>query len=109
MDAHAGKKAESASREEPDPDRGRILREFETRWWRQLFLSGQLVLCLAPTVILSEGQGSPPVWLLVLCPVSLVVAIIGSLVNWRCPSCSSYLGKRMIGVRFCQSCGVPLS
>jgi rubrerythrin len=34
-------------------------------------------------------------------------AVVFSLFNWRCPACSSYLGKRF-NPRFCPSCGAQL-
>jgi hypothetical protein len=43
-------------------------------------------------------------------PVFVVVAlgtVVFSFVNWRCPACRSYLGKRM-NPRFCGSCGAQL-
>jgi bacteriorhodopsin len=37
----------------------------------------------------------------------VIGAIVFSLVNWRCPSCSKYLGKG-INPSFCAKCGFKL-
>jgi hypothetical protein len=39
--------------------------------------------------------------------VLLIGAIVFSLINWRCPSCSKYLGKG-INPSYCQKCGFKL-
>lgn len=84
--------------------------EFGRRWWRQLAISGQVLLFAFPAMIaLDEASPSgTPTWALVAVVVSLGIGLFGSFWNWRCPSCNSYFGKRFLGIKFCGSCGVPL-
>lgn len=37
----------------------------------------------------------------------VLVALVFTLRNWRCPACNGYLGRNM-GVNFCPKCGVQL-
>lgn len=51
---------------------------------------------------LSEGA-----LLFALLPMVLL-ALVFSLMNWRCPACNRYLGKQL-WVRHCPQCGVQLA
>ncbi len=45
-------------------------------------------------------------------PVFIVVILAGvvfSFINWRCPACRKYLGRRSLSPKFCGHCGVPLA
>jgi hypothetical protein len=39
--------------------------------------------------------------------IELLIAII-SLVNWRCPRCSAFLGRDFFSPNYCKTCGVKL-
>lgn len=38
----------------------------------------------------------------------ILVALVFSLINWRCPACNKYLGKGP-NPKFCSKCGVQLN
>ena len=56
----------------------------------------------ADTILGYSSEVFGPVFLGVV-----VVALIFSFRNWRCPGCNKYLG-RSINPKFCQNCGVEL-
>ncbi len=87
---------------------GKALRdEYSKRWYRQLMISGQVLLFAFPVMIMSD-DGDTPTWLLVVMMVSVLGGLFGSLKNWRCPNCSTYFGKRFLFIRHCATCGVKL-
>jgi hypothetical protein len=93
----------------PDP---KIVAEFKKRKLRQLLAAIPAIAAIVP-LVMAENAGPDGVWgvpIKVLAPVCIVVvlAVLGfSLVNWRCPACKGYLGKKM-SPRFCSRCGVQL-
>lgn len=96
--------------EEKDP---LIIAEFKKRRARQLMATVPMIAAIIPLFMLKDmGTSAFPAWIpgqLVL-PVCLGVVVIGvifTLVNWRCPVCKSYLGKGF-GPRYCQKCGAQL-
>jgi hypothetical protein len=91
--------------EERSPEGDLIKAEFSRRWFRQLGISGQVVLFVFPVASMAH----PPSWLLWVAGVSLVVGLGGSFWNWRCPHCSSYFGKQFFRMRHCSICGVELA
>ena len=38
----------------------------------------------------------------------IMLAVIYSIKNWKCPACNTYLGKKAYHYSFCRSCGVKL-
>jgi hypothetical protein len=77
-----------------------VQREFAKRRMRQLLLAIPLFIA----IVSSRFVVRPPMGLIVL---FFAAAVVFSLFNWRCPACSSYLGKRF-NPRFCPSCGAQL-
>jgi len=51
--------------------------------------------------------GLPIVFWIVGCIITVVVYLVFSRFNWRCPECSNYLGKGL-NQKFCKSCGAEL-
>lgn len=95
----------------PDPtkDPTAIADEFDTRWWRQLAISGQVIVIALPILYIAESRvDGPPMWAIGLAVGSVLAGLVGSFLNWRCPACSTYFGKRVFGLRHCPSCGVAL-
>lgn len=45
--------------------------------------------------------------LMMISGVFVVISLIFSVVNWRCPNCNSYLGREF-SPKFCRNCGVRL-
>jgi hypothetical protein len=91
---------------------GEFKRQFAARRKRQLLLSVPLVVAIIAVAILgkSDRQEILGVPAAVVGPAFVVLvlgALIFSLINWRCPACSGYLGKK-ISPRFCSKCGVVL-
>lgn len=39
--------------------------------------------------------------------VLIVLALLFSIVNWRCPKCKTYLGRKT-DPKYCSNCGVEL-
>ena len=37
------------------------------------------------------------------------VVLIPAYLNWRCPNCGVYLGRRSFSPRHCSKCGIPLA
>lgn len=87
-------------------------RLFAIRRKRQIVLAISLFVAIIAVVFLDESDpqgllGIPhAVWgagFVVL----VLVALIFSFRNWRCPACDRYLGKQM-SPRYCSRCGVVL-
>lgn len=102
--------AEAGAIEVPATELVAIRQEFDRRWWRQLAISGQVALIGLPAILLTEHMSpdGPPAWAFAIAAVSIVGGLIGSLWNWRCPSCHRYFGKRFLFMKFCGRCGIPL-
>jgi len=86
--------------------------EFARRRMRQWILVIPMVIALI-AIRSADSSGDPTFWGL---PTSVAIgigfalilgAIAFSLWNWRCPSCSKYLGKG-INPSFCAKCGFKL-
>jgi hypothetical protein len=84
-----------------------IQSEFNTRWWRQMAATPVMLVALAPFIMRDRHAEMDPL-VLVSGIGGLVLALGFSFWNWRCPSCSSYLGRRFFGLRHCQHCGTQL-
>jgi len=95
-----------------------IQREFSRRRHRQWALAIIAVPWIAAGLIYGGTPGerfmgespllsSPPRWFPPVFLILAVGALAFSLLNWRCPGCSKYLG-RGINPRRCPRCGVAL-
>jgi hypothetical protein len=86
--------------------------EFKKRRNRQLLVG---LLLVVPILIVGalgdrakeQMQQLPPVLVQSAIAVAAVGVIGLALVNWRCPACKGYLGRRL-NPKFCGNCGVPL-
>jgi len=94
----------------PSPDR-RVVAEFQKRRTRQIFISLSALVPLALMIGmggLAEAKGisaNVTVPVMILCFAAIIAVLVLSFINWRCPACNRYLGKRFFGVRFCDKCG----
>lgn len=64
-----------------------------------------LVLVLADVGLTGEGTASV---LTAISAVVVVLVLVASLINWRCPACKRYLGRGFVP-KFCRHCGASLS
>lgn len=90
----------------------KIKEEFKRRKKRQLMLAIPLIPCIFMVVLMGDNEAQilesiTNFQLLIGALVIIVIGLILSMINWRCPSCKSYLGKRM-NPQFCSNCGVEL-
>lgn len=86
--------------------------EFKKRKKRQLLIAIPLIPSIFLIAFMGEIQteiiqGVSNLHLIIGAGVLIVLGLIFSLINWRCPSCKTYLGKRF-NPKFCASCGVEL-
>jgi hypothetical protein len=92
-------------------DRDRTLRVFRLRQNRQFIaIAAALFVVLLSAVIYKRPDliGEFPESALVGVQMALIAAFIGfTAVNWRCPSCTKYLGSD-INRRACKKCGAQL-
>src|SRR5436190_3464085 len=89
-----------------------IKTEFATRKRKQLiatipFLFVILVIATADEAGERTLGGLPLMGVLPVAGIIFVAAVIFTIKNWRCPSCSKYLGKGF-SPKFCPQCGVGL-
>jgi hypothetical protein len=89
-----------------------VSEEFSKRKKRQIIAAVpatlMIILLLAAEKAGPEGLASIPIFVLGPVAIATIFAVVAfSLINWRCPSCKKYLGKR-ISPRFCAKCGVQL-
>jgi hypothetical protein len=94
------------------PPEDRFRHDFYNRRLRQVLL----LIPFGPAVwiFMWMTRGGPDEWLGIergaWIGASLLIVFacaLFSLVNWRCPACGAYLGKRF-SPRFCASCGARL-
>lgn len=88
-----------------------LQRQFAERRTRQ-WLATLPVIAATILVIVSDRLnksvlGIPPAVVMIVAFGVILGFIVFTLINWRCPACNSYLGKR-INPKFCSSCGVAL-
>jgi hypothetical protein len=92
------------------PEQKFVIEEFGRRRARQLAL-GYVIIPLALIAVWLEhhAQANPFGSLLFLAMATpvIVMALLFSLKNWRCPACNTYLGKRA-NPSACPKCGVRL-
>lgn len=94
-----------------EPQKAEFKQVFAARRKRQILLAAVLI----PIVIamaMTDGRhavlGIPAGVVMGVALAATLGGVIFSLVNWRCPACSGYLGKA-INPNFCVKCGVELS
>ncbi len=96
----------------PQGTETRMEDDFKAKRVRQLLLAAPLVIAVV-FLIWSEDRpgtalfGIPPTYLTYATIAYVVFYAVFSIMNWRCPSCRSYLGKG-INPRFCSKCGAQL-
>lgn len=88
-----------------------VCSKFKKRKKLQYMLVIPFAIWILPLII-TRRWGTIPFWLSedIVMPISVVILIVGlilSWINWRCPYCNKYLGKQ-INPAFCQKCGVKL-
>jgi hypothetical protein len=92
-------------------DRERIVRDFRSRQNRQFIaIAAALFLVLLSAVIYRRPDlfGGFPKSTLFGAQIAFIVAFMGfTAFNWRCPSCTKYLGND-INRRMCKKCGARL-
>jgi hypothetical protein len=92
-------------------DRNRIVQDFRSRQNRQFIaIAAALFLVLLSAVIYRRPDlfGAFSRDILFGAQAVLIAAFIGfTAVNWRCPSCTKYLGSD-INRRICKKCGARL-
>ncbi len=94
-----------------EEQKSQVIQEFTKRKKRQLYLVLPIVFGAIAALALAErgeislgaipAEAIGPVFFGVI-----AAAVVFSLINWRCPACSKYLGKGI--PQFCPKCGVKL-
>jgi rRNA maturation endonuclease Nob1 len=93
-----------------NPDQ--IKEEFAKRKKRQYILSAPIILFLVAAMLVSKHSeikmfGLSNGIIVGLAFALVLVFVIYTIRNWRCPACEKYLG-RSISIDFCPKCGVKL-
>lgn len=85
---------------------------FRRVYRRALYLAGlQALLLVLAFVTISIASSGLAVALAFFWMFAFIAALVGSVVNWRCPVCGGYLGKGfwgMFSVSHCIRCGARL-
>src|SRR5262245_53589197 len=88
-----------------------VQQQFAIRRNRQLMTAVPIVLLvLAMSTEDKAAQTVLGLPIAIIGPIGAVLAVallVFSFMNWRCPACRRYLGRR-INPKFCGSCGVQL-
>jgi hypothetical protein len=88
-----------------------LRQDFARRRMRQWILVIPMVLAIIAIRLADSAEetlyGMPPGVVIGVGFALIIGAIIFSLINWRCPACSKYLGKG-INPTFCAKCGFKL-
>ena len=96
---------------ETNKSKEEIIAEFKKNRTRQIIAVFPMLLAIF--VLLSveynpEGLlGFPPSTILAISIGLIVLVLVFSRINWKCPSCQKYLGKAF-KPKFCSNCGAPL-
>lgn len=93
-------------------DSTEIKLEFKKRKTRQLLIGLLLIPSIFVIAFLSETEteliaGISNMSVIVGAGAVFITGIIFSFINWRCPNCKTYLGKRF-NPKFCSDCGTEL-
>lgn len=88
-------------------------RQYAERRRRQLILAVILVPMVIGVQLMGHGEGGGVLQAIGLTEdlagkgffAMVMVALLFSFKNWRCPACDGYLG-RSVGHQFCPKCGV---
>ena len=91
--------------EQTEYQKARVLEEFAARRKRQLIATIPVLVLLIGYVLLGE-RAEQTAYPFILIGV-VVVILIFSFRNWRCPACDGYLG-RGLNPKFCSKCGAQL-
>lgn len=88
----------------------KIKSEFKKRRIRQIMATIFILPIMGMLFYASENQNSLPFGLSydqvgIVSLVIVTVIMIFSFINWRCPSCKKYIGKKM-APNHCSNCGV---
>jgi hypothetical protein len=95
-----------------EPQKMQFKEVFAKRRKNQIMLAA-LILPLILVVVFSEDRGAGTILGYSMQEAGplffgvVLAAVIFSFRNWRCPSCSKYLGRN-INPKFCHNCGVEL-
>jgi hypothetical protein len=89
-----------------------VMAEFRRRRNRQWAASGFIIAVVLPIMFLTGRSnarlfGLPQNITTGIMFGAVIVVLVFSLTNWRCPECNKYLGKRW-NPQFCSHCGVQL-
>jgi len=89
-----------------------IQRDYAARRQRQLIMTMPLGLVILALMLTSDKQDAPILGLssdvfTALMVGMILIFMLLSFRNWRCPGCNKYLG-RSFNPKFCQRCGVQL-
>jgi len=89
-----------------------IKSKFKSRFRKQLAVA-IILLPIILALIIGDRNGGTTILGMeaeifgIFAIVLVIVALVFSLFNWRCPSCNKYLGRE-IYPKFCNKCGVQL-
>ena len=90
-------------------------REFAARRRRQILITALFMVLVVVLAILRRNQpgpvtslmGVPIKWWLIGFFAVILVAVVASQRNWRCPACGGPLSRRL-NHEFCPKCGASL-
>jgi hypothetical protein len=90
----------------------RVRREFSRRRTRQFAIHGITLGIVAAKLFgkhigIWESVGLTSSEVLTVAIIAMAAALTVTLVNWRCPACTGYLGRNLF-VDQCPKCGVRL-
>ena len=91
--------------EQTEYQKARVREEFATRRKRQLIVTIPILLLLIGYVLLGERTENTAYPFILIGVV--LVTLVFSFRNWRCPACDGYLG-RGLNPKFCSKCGAQL-
>ncbi|MCG8701513.1 MAG: hypothetical protein MI922_25910 [Bacteroidales bacterium] len=89
-----------------------IKQKFQKRKLRQFIVSMTLLFIMAFDLFIIQSEkdtllDSAKLFLLAMAGGVMILGVIFSLINWRCPSCKSYLGNGgSINPKKCSNCNV---
>ncbi|HEX7832885.1 MAG TPA: hypothetical protein VF787_24745 [Thermoanaerobaculia bacterium] len=84
-----------------------VIEEFRQRRKRQWIMAFPAFTSIFLVLIFADKPGRASLILTYTALALMLTYIVFSLINWRCPSCSRYLGKTL-NPSFCAKCGARL-